>query len=48
MGEEEEIETDLKYLTLIKGIRETKPDLFEKIKRLPRKARTGRESEREG
>jgi len=44
MGEDEEVETDLKYLTIIKEIRESKPDLFEKIKRLPRKARTGRKS----
>ncbi len=40
---EDEVETsELKYLTLIKSIRDNDPDLFEKIKRLPKKARSGK------
>lgn len=41
-GENEEEESDLKYLSIIRDIRDTNPDLFEKIKRLPKKARTAR------
>lgn len=41
-GEEELEESDLKYLTLIKNIRENDKELFEKIKRLPKKARTSK------
>ena len=41
-GEEEEEDHELKYLTFLRKIRDEEPDLFEKIKRLPRKARTGR------
>jgi superfamily II DNA/RNA helicase len=41
-GEDEEQESDLKYLTLIKNIRENDKELFEKIKRLPKKARTAK------
>ncbi len=41
-GEDEEGESELKYLHLIKEIRDTNPDLFERIKRLPKKARTAR------
>ena len=33
-------ESELKYLQVIRGIRDNDPDLFEKIKRLPKKART--------
>ena len=40
-GEEEE-ESDLKYLKILRDIRDKDPDLFKKIKRLPRKARTAR------
>ena len=39
-GEEEE--SDLKYLKILREIRDNDPLLFEKIKRLPRKARTAR------
>ncbi|HJS17831.1 MAG TPA: helicase-related protein [Anaerolineales bacterium] len=39
-GEDEEETSELKYLTLIKDIRDNDPDLFERIKRLPRKARS--------
>lgn len=42
-GEEEEEDHELKYLTFLRKIRDEEPDLFEKIKRLPRKARTGRQ-----
>jgi len=39
-GEDEEEESELKYLKIIRGIRDNELDLFEKIKRLPKKART--------
>jgi superfamily II DNA/RNA helicase/HKD family nuclease len=41
-GEDETEESELKYLQIIKTIRDKKPDLFEKIKRLPKKLRTAR------
>lgn len=41
-GEDETEESELKYLQLIKTVRDEKPDIFEKIKRLPKKARTAR------
>lgn len=41
-GEDEEADTTLKYLKLIRDIRDKDPDLFEQIKRLPKKARTAR------
>ena len=44
LGEEEIEESDLKYLNIIKDIREKKPQLFEKIKRLPKKARSAKEN----
>ncbi len=43
-GEDEEVESDLKYLNVIKDIRNNDTKLFERIKRLPKKARTGRYS----
>ncbi len=46
-GEDEDETSELKYLTLIKDIRDHNPDLFEKIKRLPKKARSGKASERQ-
>lgn len=39
-GENENEISDLKYLQVIKNIRDKKPDLFQKIKMLPKKART--------
>jgi len=42
VGEDGDEESELKYLSLIKKIRDKNPELFEKIKRLPKKARTGR------
>jgi len=41
-GEDEEDESELKYLQVIRGIRDNDPDLFEKVKRLPKKARTAK------
>ena len=41
-GEDEEETSELKYLTIIKDIRDNHADLFEKIKRLPKKARSGK------
>jgi len=42
IGEDEGQESDLKYLKIIKDIREDNPDLFARIKSLPKKARTAR------
>lgn len=42
IGEDDELESELKYLQIIKGIRDDDPDLFEKIKHLPKKARTAK------
>ena len=39
-GEDEETESELKYLQVIRNIRDHDPDLFNKVKRLPKKART--------
>ncbi len=41
-GEDEEAESELKYLQIIRDIRDHDPDLFETVKRLPKKARTAR------
>jgi len=41
-GEDEAEESELKYLQVIKNIRDKNPDLFEKIKHLPKKARTAK------
>jgi len=41
-GEDETEDSELKYLQVIRDIREKEPDLFEKIKRLPKKARTAK------
>ena len=45
--EDGEEESFLKYVKLLREIREKDPELFEKIKRLPRKARSGRAFKRE-
>ncbi|MDP2932939.1 MAG: helicase-related protein, partial [bacterium] len=42
-GEDDAGDSVLKYLHAIKQIRDKNPDLFEKIKRLPKKARTGKQ-----
>lgn len=41
-GEDEEEDTELEYLTDIRRVRDQQPDLFERIKHLPRKARSTR------
>lgn len=41
-GEDEEEESELEYLKIIREVRDRQPDLFEKIKRMPRKARAAR------
>lgn len=41
-GEDDSEESELKYLHVIKTIRDQDPEMFEKIKRLPRKSRTAR------
>ena len=46
-GEDETEDSELKYLQVIRDVRDNEPDLFEKIKRLPKKARTARFSESE-
>jgi len=43
-GEDEGEESDLRYLQVIRSIRDNDPDLFERIKRLPKKARTARKT----
>lgn len=42
-SEEEETDTELKYLTYLRKIRDEDKSLFEKIKRLPKKARTSKQ-----
>ncbi|NCO66810.1 MAG: helicase [Candidatus Aquicultor secundus] len=42
-GGEEEIDSELKYLEIMRNIRDSKPDLFERIKRLPKKARSAKQ-----
>jgi len=42
-GENKDEESELKYLNVIKKIREKNPDLFEKIKHLPKKTRTAKQ-----
>lgn len=44
-GEEEEGDSELKYLEMMRKLRDEQPKLFEKIKRLPKKARSGRQVE---
>lgn len=41
-GEDENEETELKFLTEIRTVRDKQPDTFERIKRLPKKARSTR------
>jgi len=41
-GEDGEEESELRYLGIIRDLRDKNPDLFEKVKRLPKKARTAR------
>ncbi len=46
-GEDESEESELKYLNIIKDIRDKDIDLFDKIKRLPKKARTSKKLKEE-
>jgi superfamily II DNA/RNA helicase len=41
-GEDEEEDSELKYLKIIRDVRDNDPELFERIKRLPKKARTAK------
>jgi hypothetical protein len=41
-GEDEEDDPELRYLTFLREIRDKNPDLFEMIKKLPKKARTAK------
>jgi len=41
-GEDEEEESELEYLTEIRNVRDREPDLFARVKRLPKKARSTR------
>ena len=41
-GEDDEYQSELKYLQIIRDIRDKYPDLFDEIKRLPKKARTAK------
>jgi superfamily II DNA/RNA helicase len=43
-GENETEDSELKYLQVIRDVRDQQPDLFEDVKRLPKKARTGRKT----
>ncbi|MDR1895482.1 MAG: phospholipase D-like domain-containing protein [Prevotellaceae bacterium] len=43
-GEEDEENSELKYLTMMREIRDTNPVLFNKIKKLPKQARSGMKS----
>lgn len=43
-GEEEEGDSELKYLEMMRKIRDKDPDLFERLKTLPKKARSGFET----
>lgn len=43
-GEDEEGDSELKYLEMMRTLRDEDPDLFEKIKKLPKKARSGRKT----
>jgi len=45
-GDDEAEESELKYLQVIRDIRENDPDLFEKIKHLHKKARTARRNDK--
>src|ERR1700723_831204 len=43
-GEDEEEDSELEFLTEIRAVRDKNPDLFARIKRLPKKARSSKES----
>ncbi len=41
-GDEEDIESELKYLQHIREVRDKQPDLFQRIRKLPKKSRSAR------
>ena len=43
-GEAGEVDSELKYLQVIKDVRENDPDMFKKVKELPKKAKTARKT----
>ena len=45
---EEDVDDELKYLTLIRNVRDKDAELFQRIKSLPKKARTARKKEKIG
>jgi len=47
-GEGEEDDPELEYLLMLRDIRDNKTELYERVKRLPKKARTARTVEEEG
>src|SRR5438552_3714822 len=47
-GEDEEEESELEYLTEIRNLRDANPELFSRIKRLPKKARSTRKIDSDG
>lgn len=46
LGEEDEEESPLKYLEVIRNVRDNKPDLFDQIKHMAKKSRTAKKYER--
>lgn len=44
-AEEEDKRSELEYLKFIRDMRDNRPELFEKVKRLPKKARSGKQSD---
>jgi superfamily II DNA or RNA helicase/HKD family nuclease len=40
-GEDKEVDSELKYLEIMRNIRDQQPELFKKIKQLPKKSRSG-------
>ena len=47
-GEDEEEDIELKYLAMLREIRDNDSILFERIKRIPKKSRSGKSSNKEG
>lgn len=43
--DDEEGDSELKYLEMMRSIRDKNPDLFDKIKKLPKKARSGKKTD---
>lgn len=44
-GEDDDVDSELLYLDMMRKLRDDDPALFEKIKRLPKKARSGRKDD---